>query len=143
MSPRQRDLADYEDVFYATCAKTCELHESLAIRFESGFITPDVILHERGENLLSYAPFTAWEVLKYLEVTWSILLDPRLLVALDNAIRRNRVRHSQGVTLDSNFDPNTVITEISETRLEPNVAHRPLCQNNIPPITLLIYLYIL
>lgn len=112
-SPRQCDLADYEDVFYATCAKTCGLHESLAIHFESGFITPDAILHERGENLLSHTPFTAWEMLKYLEVTWSILLDPRLVVALDNVVRRNRVRHSQGVTLNPNFDPSNNTPELT------------------------------
>ncbi|OCL15435.1 hypothetical protein AOQ84DRAFT_384020 [Glonium stellatum] len=112
-SPRQRDLSDYEDVFYATCAKTRELHENLAIRFESGFLTPDAVLHERGENLLSYAPFTAREMLKYLEVTWSILLDPRLLIALDNSVRRDRVRHSQGVTLEPNFDPNNNTPEFT------------------------------
>ena len=123
MSLRQHNLADYEDVFYATCAKTRELHESLAIRFESGFITSDTVLHERGESLLSHAPFTAWEMLKYLEVTWSILLDPRLVVALDNAVRRDRVRHSQGITFDPNFDPNNNTPEFT-AHLRQSVINR-------------------
>lgn len=83
--PLRRPLEDFEDVYYAMLAMVQDMHQTLSTRLSSGFNAPSDPLFENG---ITIASFHAW-----LLEQWEILNDARLAKALDNAIRRSRVKH--------------------------------------------------
>lgn len=85
-SPMHRPLEDFEDLYYAISAQIRNMCELLGTRVSSGFNSPRMPLFAGSD--LTISSFHAW-----LLDQWGILNNASLAKALDNAIRRSRVKH--------------------------------------------------
>ncbi|OCK76848.1 hypothetical protein K432DRAFT_396094 [Lepidopterella palustris CBS 459.81] len=100
----ERELYEFEYVYYALIGRTKDIHDHLAMRLRSNFITPDQPLHHLGEDFHSNLPFTVENMMNFLRETWAVCMHSGVIVALDRAVRRHRVLCAQGVTFESGFD---------------------------------------
>ena len=81
------DLALFEDLWYMVCARVRELYSDLNVRFQSGFITAETVLHNYGSETTSFAPWRARDMVTLLQEKWSILMDKHVVGTLDHAVR--------------------------------------------------------
>lgn len=80
-----RPLEDFEDLYYAVLAKIQELYQLLSLRLKNGF-------NSLQEPLCTGGP-TIGELTAAISSYWDVLNEPPFVKALDNAIRRSRVKH--------------------------------------------------
>ncbi|KAF2275915.1 uncharacterized protein EI97DRAFT_60601 [Westerdykella ornata] len=83
LTPEDRPLQDFEDVYYALLAKLQDLHEMLSVRVANGFTLPATPIFPSGPTVV--------ETCAQLQYFWHVLNDPCLAKALDEAVRRARV----------------------------------------------------
>ncbi|KAF2241847.1 hypothetical protein BU26DRAFT_439913 [Trematosphaeria pertusa] len=83
--PLARPLEDFEDLYYAMLGAIKHMHQILDMRLGSGFNALHDSLFEGG--------ITIQESHAWLAEQWDILNRPELVKALDDAIRRSRVKH--------------------------------------------------
>lgn len=75
-----RDLSDFEDVYYALLARLREMHQYVQLRIVSGFDGSTKPVIHRGINMT--------ELSTELSNHWNVLNEPSWAKAMDDAIRR-------------------------------------------------------
>lgn len=76
----ERPLADFEDIYYALISRMKEMHHLMNMRLKSGFNEIDEPIFEGGPTMN--------DLHNSLEQFWSVLNEPGLGKALDDASRR-------------------------------------------------------
>ncbi|KAJ4358515.1 uncharacterized protein N0V89_003099 [Didymosphaeria variabile] len=79
-----RPLGDFEDLYYAILATVKEMHEAIILRLNNGFSDPNAVLFPTSQFTIHF--FQEWLVHQ-----WTILNEPSLVLALDDASRKSFV----------------------------------------------------
>ncbi|KAF2440753.1 hypothetical protein P171DRAFT_435521 [Karstenula rhodostoma CBS 690.94] len=106
-SAMDRPLADFEDMYYAILATVKEMHESIILRLNNGFVDPNALLFPSSQYTIHL--FHEW-----LAHQWSILNEPSLVLALDVAVRKAFVDGHLCQALRSQVDSGQITHEEAE-----------------------------
>ena len=88
-----RDLGEFEDLYYATCAKLKELHQGVDILLTNGFKDRhDVYFTYHGEPLATLGDVGVGEFGDSLVTHANILYSSEVSALLDNSVKRKNMR---------------------------------------------------
>lgn len=87
-------LGQWDSMWYALCAEVRKMYSALQDNFGTDFAYGATILHNRGWNgaTSTRQPLSAIGLACELEDMWSVLIDQRLITALDHAVRIKEVQ---------------------------------------------------
>ena len=87
-----KQLAEHEDLYYATCAKLRQIADEVQQRLENGGLKANDTCHQWGANFDTVADVNARDFLDQVHFHYrGILLGEALVAVLDNAVRhKNR-----------------------------------------------------
>jgi hypothetical protein len=117
-SAMDRPLGDFEDLYYAVLAAVKEMHASVILRLNNGFVDPDALLFPSSQYTIQF--IQCW-----LAHQWTILNEPSFVLALDVAIRKSLVDDHLCQGLQSQVELGQI------TRDEAAVARAQLYQSEV------------
>ena len=84
------ELAEFENLWYITCAKIRNLYNELKIGIEGRVIELNSLLHDCGKYAVSSGPWRAQNMVGLLRDVWAILTNECLVGTLDEAVRKKK-----------------------------------------------------
>ena len=107
------------------CARIRELYSDLNVRFQSGFINAETVLHNYGSETTSFAPWRAKDMVTLLQEKWSILMDKHLVGTLDHAVRQRNYELLIG--------PVILKYEMKDCQTEGEYVLQDVCEKSLNP----------